>query len=147
MAEANPVEIGKRITLSMNMEVSEHIALLGGWSALEDWGVWSDGPSASFAIDLPAPRIRPFLLALDCAVMLDRDQSQEVIADVNGREAARWDLHTTAAVLRIPISSAVVPASGLVAVILHIRHPSLAPGGADERALGIGIRSLEVLKD
>jgi hypothetical protein len=147
MVQANPVEIGKPFALMMHMAVSKHVALLSGWSALESWGVWSDGPSASFAIDLPDQRDGALQLALDCAVMLDPGGAQTVIVDVNGKAAARWDLRTAAAVLRIPISNAIVPASGLVTVVLHILHPSVAPGGADERALGVGIRSLTVLED
>ncbi len=133
------------------VDVAEHgrgtpmIALLRGWSDVENWGVWTDGPRAKLIVALPGVRSGTFALQLWVNVMPAPNGKQAFGIDMNGRHLGRWNTYNGEAVLCTPIPSDIVTMSGLLSITIDIDSSRAPPDGSDDRHLGMGLKQVELL--
>lgn len=122
--------------------------LLHGWSFPEQPGRWTDGPSAKLAVKIP-PGVETLLVAELSAFVGVAGRRQRVTISVNGRRYATLrfgdsDLPLASREVRIPV----LPSTDGTAVIgFRIgspRSPSSLGLPADERQLGVLLRSLRL---
>lgn len=122
-----------------------------GWSAPEDWGVWSDEGSATLAFVLAEPVADEVLsLELDARLLVLAGEptppTLEVVA--NGATVGRWtpddgSFHE----LSWDLPGSLVPPSGQLELVLRVspmRTPAELGLGQDRRTLGIALRSLRL---
>jgi len=143
-----------RLKLGVPVNVTEqgHMApsflLLGGWSAPEAWGVWTEGAHADFALALPEAGPAAPVLQLWAAVMRPPGGSQPIRLQAKGMAMGRWRLGGTKKVVicaRLPAGAA--SAAGIVQIGIDIGLPQTPTGGLDTRKLGLGLERVEVLSD
>ncbi len=116
---------------------SDACYLLGaGWSFVETWGVWSDGPVVG--LDLPVVAGKHAVLLTVVGFSPQNRQSVRIL--ING--AAQGSAFVPAA-RRSTLSISVPPsAMGELHITLRIKHPgspAAAHLGGDERQLGLGL--------
>jgi hypothetical protein len=122
--------------------------LRSGWSQAEDWGVWSDGPTATVVLADAALAGKPNVeLAIEARGFVKQGQTnQRVHVRVNGVDAGElllgWDITST---------SLAIPAEALKSSLLQIElvpetpiSPATAGISSDQRLLGIGLKSLQL---
>jgi len=124
--------------LAVNRGAAPKGVLLSGWHGLEDWGCWSNGPSASLRLSLEAAIAGPVRLELDLAptpvgaslVLSANGWQAEAVAPRNGINA--WDLpaHVTDGATEVTLGLAVGSTF----------CPAAVGGSNDDRVLGIGLR-------
>lgn len=122
--------------------------LRSGWSGLEPWGVWSDGPIATLKLPTPKPaqaieiaiQLRPFLPPGVTTLAVD--------ISVNDVVTVHAELAGLAPVSEIVISvQADVIRGGDIELTFRIPKPHRPVDfgmGGDTRRLGIGLESVEV---
>ena len=117
-----------------------------GWSEPEDFHTWSDGPSASVAINASVPN-SPLLLTMRMWGMTvpPHITVQAVDVYVHGERIASWqvgDEDTFTATIPEPLTT-----RGYLNIDLHIpkaiAHAEISPGG-DGRRLGIACVELKI---
>lgn len=127
-------------TRTTSSGLRDNVLLLQGWSYPEDWGTWSDGPTASLAILMPSGLHEvQITLRLHCAPG-PVERRQVAVTSQDGTYLAKWTVsaeprHYT---VRVP-----VPA-GKEGVFLNLRIEKPARVGLDPRWLGVGIESVRV---
>ena len=140
-----PVPIDHVIDVTQHAQATPLIALLGGWSAVEPWGVWTDGPHAEMALAVPPSRQNSLMLLLWADIMLAADGRQDIKLGINGRHVGSWHITRGQAVLCAPVPADIVPATGLLLTTIDIGAPHAPPGSTtDDRALGLGLTKVEV---
>lgn len=116
-----------------------------GWSAPEDWGVWSDGPLATIAAALPSTAMPPLTFSIVAhAFGLPAGQTRLVTVSHAGRDLAQWRVGGGDDSFAVPVPAEAF-ASGELFLDLHVsnpRSPIELHAGSDPRHLGIGIVSL-----
>ncbi len=144
-------QLGRPLPLDHVIDVAQHaqatplIALLGGWSAVEPWGVWTDGPHAELGLVVP-PSQKSLALLLWADIMLAADGRQDIKLGINGRNVGSWHITQGQAVLCAPVPADIVPATGLLLATIDIGSPRAPPGSrTDDRALGLGLTKVEVV--
>ncbi len=109
----------------------------GGWSGIEEWGRWTDGPRArlAFTIEGPtSPQRSPVSFWVHCH--LGRRGRQRILVKVNGRRAAVWKWRDQPTARSETIH---VPVGTPVEIEFRVRH--LAPvGPIDRRLLGLALQ-------
>lgn len=122
-----------------------------GWSAPEDWGVWSDEGSAGIALVLAEPVGDEALrLELEARLLVLPGESDPPTLEVlaNGAPVGRWtpddgSFHA----LSWALPGTLVPPSGQLELSLRVtpmRTPAALGLGEDRRTLGVGLRSMRV---
>ncbi|MCX4239338.1 glycosyltransferase family protein [Paraliomyxa miuraensis] len=141
--------LGDTLHFDANRVVREQ--LRQGWSAPEDWGVWSDEGSAVLALVLAEPVSDEVLrLELEARLLVLAGEpappTLEVLA--NGATIGRWtpddgSFHE----LRWALPGSLIPKSGRLELVLRVtpmRTPAELDLGQDLRTLGVGLRSVRV---
>lgn len=115
-----------------------------GWSIRESWGgIWSDGSNAEVA--LPMPPDRPSTVTLNTKAFVTPNHPKQLITvDINGTKTQQFTLSNpeeNSLVIEIPMEL-----RGLPFITIRFQFPDAASPkslgiGADERKLGIGIKS------
>jgi len=125
--------------------------LRSGWSGLETWGVWSDGPEAQVMLD-PKPALggtgELLLLLRATAFVSPRHPRQIVDVLVNDTRVALWTFNHGDGHLerRVRLPAAVVKFP--LAVTFQLPNsvsPAQLGGSADRRRLGIGLATLRLV--
>ncbi|MDO7899748.1 DUF6311 domain-containing protein [Pseudomonas citrulli] len=123
--------------------------LTKGWGRVEEWGTWSEGNEAEVVLRVP-PQARS--IAVEAAAFVQpRHTSQRVDVSINGVAAlstrlTRFQDNT----LELPLTPAIHQAIGAEGQVrLHFHMPdAISPKalglGADERVMGLGLKSLTV---
>lgn len=122
-----------------------------GWSAPEDWGVWSDEGSAAIALVLAEPVGDEVLrLELEARLLVLPGESTPPTLEVlaNGATIGRWtpddgSFHE----LSWALPGSLIPQSGRLELVFRVtpmRTPAALGLGQDLRTLGIGLRSVRV---
>lgn len=142
-----PYRLGDEVMLAGNP------SLLGrrrGWSATEPWGVWTQGPRATFALRLAEPATGDLELSLQGRAFLSPIfPRQEVEVRVNGVSVARWVIRDGDGVVewKAMVPAGVSAGTHDIAVDLLIASP-VSPVSlglsSDPRQLGLGIASLRL---
>jgi hypothetical protein len=150
------VEVGSRYyavgdTLHFDADRVAREQLREGWSAPEDWGVWSDEGSAAIALVLAESVGDEVLqLELDARLLVLPGEStmptMEVLA--NGAPVGRWtptdgSFHA----LSWALPGSLIPPSGrleLTFLVTPMRTPAELDLGQDRRTLGVALRSLRL---
>lgn len=121
-------------------------AFLGtGWSAIEPWGVWSDGPVSTLRLPAPARRVSHLRLQFNGFVPHARDLT--ITAHFEGAEPTKIVVlpdHTLGLTMDIPLPKQ--PRSALLTLSLQYEKPispQQASGVADTRMLAMGLTSLQ----
>jgi len=120
--------------------------LRDGWGNPEAWGVWSDGKSATLAID---PRQLPsghdLTLQLDAQVYVSPNHPQQQIdVSLNGQPAGHYRVvyPSTALITRIPIRQEQIASSRRLLIVFSLPDaisPKSLGSSGDPRQLGIGL--------
>jgi SAM-dependent methyltransferase len=123
--------------------------LLGsGWSGLEDWGVWTDGPEAIIEMMLPPGRTGAVRLEGRVFLEPERHPRLTISVDANGTPAAFEPVSAAdpRAVLTIPAGLA--DARGALRLKLTIDRP-MAPAAigvnTETRVVGLGLEAVTLL--
>lgn len=128
------------------------VQLLLGWALLEVWGIWSCGGRCMLKVTLDDPVDDGFALRLEVIAALS--EAFPVLAmtiGINGTPCGRASvrLHEPG-VLDIAVPAEVARSARTFFIELafdHILSPTEQGLGEDGRALGIGLRSVELLRD
>lgn len=123
-------------------------ALLGsGWSAPEDWGVWSDGPLATLVLRLRPPET-PIALTLRAYALPRRKSPTRTVAVlVGGAVVQTWTMGPEQAWFTAALPPPATPAQAALVVQLRIedaQSPSQMRVGEDPRRLGVALRSVRL---
>ena len=122
-----------------------------GWSAPEDWGVWSDEGRATLALVLAEPVGDEVLrLELEARLLVLAGESTPPTLEVlaNGATVGRWapddgSFHE----LSWALPGSLIPPDGRLELIVRVtpmRTPAELGLGQDLRTLGVGLRSVRV---
>lgn len=119
-------------------------SLLGaGWSAPEDWGVWSDGPLATLVLRLPPEK--PVTLTVSANALPRRQSPTRAVAVlVGGAVVGTWIIGPEQATFSVTLPPSPGPA---LVVRLRIEDPvsPIQMGlGEDPRRLGVALRSVRL---
>jgi hypothetical protein len=122
--------------------------LRSGWSQTEDWGAWSDGPSATVLLaDAALAGKQNVELVIEARGFVSQSQpKQRVRVRVNGADAGEllldWDITST---------SLQVPTEAMRSSVLQIElvpetpmSPATIGTSSDKRLLGVGLKSLQL---
>jgi hypothetical protein len=123
------------------------VMLLDDWAYAEEWGIWTNGKRASFALD--ASRL-PARFHLEVTTRMFpppelREQGARVL-DGTGRELARISNRTPSAPLLLSIDRT-LDAGNFVTVSFIIDSPvspSALDGSPDHRELGLGLETITI---
>lgn len=148
------VGVGPRVVRTREVPFSavsfpKFIDLTGGFSGAEEWGRWTDGHTAELEIRV-SPAARGVVISFQCMGYLpDGDSRQRVTVFLNEREKAQWrfDPSKNEGLRRLEVASDEIPLTGVLKIRLQIetpRSPAAYGRSADDRQLGIGIRSVRV---
>lgn len=125
--------------------------LLHGWWAPEAWGTWSEGDSASVALDLPKPPVSDLELVIEGHAFLDpKHPAQKIHVSVNRKRLATLDyvLGRDEPVRRVRIPQALAGArNGRLLLRFDFANPASPASvglSADGRRLGLGLVGLEL---
>jgi hypothetical protein len=115
-----------------------------GWSMRESWGgIWSDGSSAELV--LPMPTDRPSTVTLNTKAFVSPNHpKQQVNVDVNGTKVQQFSLSNSeenSLSIEIPKELRSLPFITIRFQFPDAKSPKGLGIGADERKLGIGIKS------
>ncbi len=138
-----PLTPGERISLRAG---GGWTSMLGrGWSAPEEWGVWSDGSEAILVVKLPDNWRGPATIRLELlAFVPPGGEPQRVRIRTGSVETGEWRITDTPMHITIDLGDRVVASDP---VFINLRFPdALSPSqavlSADERTLGVGLVSL-----
>jgi hypothetical protein len=124
----------------------KNILLLAGWQPFaEDWGVWSDGNTASLIIPKPTEHSSALELNLR-AFIAGPNPTLPIEVKINGDQIHRFILESVdnnRLVLPLTNSDQSKPFTLLEFVISRPQKPSDLGMGTDNRLLGIGLKSIE----
>ena len=118
----------------------DHKVLIAGWHAAEDWGRWTDGPTASALITLAVPAIEPLTLEIDLMESADRGTLSVAIDDTvllanpPGNKPTLWH-----------IPPDITSGKSSFRVSLHVSKafiPAEIGNSPDKRVLGVGVRKI-----
>lgn len=116
-----------------------------GWSAIESWGVWSDGSESTLRLPAPARRVTHLRVQFNAFVAPRGELT--VTAHVEGAEPVKVIVEpdkTLGLTMDIPLPKETRPAT--LTVSLHYEKP-MSPqqvsGAADPRMLALGLTSLQ----
>lgn len=109
--------------------------LYDGFAAAEPWGRWSDGDTAAVRFGRPLPR--DFELTMTARAFGANAGAPVRVCAGSVCEQVRLEERDTT------VSAAFSDVGRVRRLVFHIPHPT-APGGADERRLGIGLVSLHI---
>lgn len=130
-----PLKPGRRVEMGRPEQAAS--VCRGGWSGVEPWGRWTDGPRAvlEFSVVTPQPA-ETWPVTFWVHAHLDARGWQTVVVRLNGRRVAvwRWRDHPTARgeVLRVPVGQP---------VRIEFRIRRLAPiGPIDRRLAGLALQ-------
>jgi hypothetical protein len=119
--------------------------LRSGWSWSEDWGTWSDSKTAILNLSWPTKSPKSISLKFDAFVVKGKLPIQEIDVKVNGVPFKKLSLsqsHNNE--INIKFTSAMKEAKYLeIEFDIHnlARPADLIENGADQRKLGIGLRT------
>ena len=111
--------------------------LNGGWSGIEDWGVWSDGPVSGIELPRLAGKTK---VSFTVIAYSPRDR-QSVKIDVDGVSTGSMFVPNqgrTTLTVNVPPG----PEPDLH-VTFRIKHPAAPQGVPDKRRLGIGLIAVD----
>jgi hypothetical protein len=140
----HPPAVGSE--LNPNNLVGLSAVLLGDWSAVEPWGIWSDGNKASISFDA---RLLPptFAISIEARLFPNKPPPEQTVSitDGDGRELGK--LTNTAAQQTVSVRIELAkPASGrMVTVNFEIPRPVTPHDigvNRDARQLGVGLEKL-----
>jgi hypothetical protein len=123
---------------------AEGEAFLGeGWSGPEAGFRWTDGPEASigFRIDPREVSGRPLVFLLEASALTQYAPRQTVIVQGDGTGTFSWP-RDERKVMEVPVKP---DANGKVTIFIHILYPLPPHTIPDTRALGLCVRSMELV--
>ena len=120
-----------------------------GWSILESWGVWSDGPSASLSFSCTAAAQRSTDLVLDTMLFVRPESpALSVSLTANGHAVKSWrfEYPQTEATLRARLEPEMWGRDDRMTIELHFERdiPLESLPEPPSRMLGVGIRSVRL---
>jgi hypothetical protein len=126
--------------------ISQSFKLESGWSVVEPWGVWTDGPHAALSFAMPLDG-RSGVLQIWASVMLPSNGLQTIRLQAGSRLMGTWRLSHGQEVICAPLPSAFSLPPGVVRLDINVGSPTTPAGGLDARKLGLGLERLELLRD
>jgi phosphoglycerol transferase len=126
------------------------LALVRGWAAPEDWGVWSLGPSSDLRLRLDPRPTGDVVLVLDARVMLGSLAPARTVVVKSGQRTLakiRHEFGKHAPAMRVPVPNSLIGGDGLLDLRFEVSpaaSPRTAGINADDRPLGIGLVSLSI---
>ncbi|OUI80951.1 hypothetical protein HK22_04515 [Gluconobacter sp. DsW_056] len=135
--QAPVLPIGQEIVTAGPQFRNEEI-LESGWSAPENWGVWSETPDPSLYLHLPAEVHRANLVL---RMHSTPGTPQHVRVLLNGTQIAEWDVQPDEADYKADFP--LTPETQSASLQLQISNPVRI--GQDPRLLGIALLSLKVI--
>ena len=125
--------------------------LLYGFSAPEDWGCWTDGFHAALAVPLPPTAEEGDAVELNCIFFVHPLQQTECRFTLRIENAAPLSFieRSYERVIRVPLPERIPKAPPLAIMRFTIetaRSPQELGLSVDPRRLGIGVRSLRVVR-
>lgn len=124
--------------------------LASGWSGVESWGVWSDGPRAELSVPLPKTVLADFEIALEGPLhwVKGHKENQHVSIRANNQPVGKWSLpNSPRYLIRIKVPRTMVEQSTVVSLLIDIadtRSPRDLNVSGDARRLGIGLETVSV---
>lgn len=139
------LEFGYSISFGANPDAQGFLA--HGWSGTEPWGVWSEKETSTLKFRMnPSGKDVKYALKLDMKPFIAKDRTKQTVAVfVNNAKVAQQEL-TSRQELILPVSP---DDDGVVVIDFKIKEP-VSPKqlglSADNRELGIGLVSMELMK-
>ena len=129
--------------------------LAKGWSAQENWGVWSAARAAELTFDLPQPAEGGLRLDVEAQAFLPAlDDSLAIPVEVDGHPVAEWRYSFKDRSLRPPrslwIPAALAAGKQRITVTFRLdaaKSPKELGLSGDVRVLGLGLRRATLLRD
>lgn len=126
------------------------LALVRGWAAPEEWGVWSLGASSDLRLRLDPRPADDVMLVLDARVLLGKLVPARTVVVKSGERTlaeARYEFGKQAPPLRVRVPNSLIGWDGLLDLrfeVSPVASPRTAGTNADDRPLGIGLVSLSI---
>jgi polysaccharide pyruvyl transferase WcaK-like protein len=148
-AAADPLDSGAVVSFGSDGHSSPY--RLDGWSHVEPWGTWTDGPVAVLRLPLKRPASGPLEVILEATAFVHRDHPcQPVSVICADRVVAEWRIDTAdVADYTITLPASLVAGQGVIVLTLHLRDPKTpceVQASTDARRLGLGVRRLRLIR-